>query len=161
MRRKWEVCDDRGGGYYIAEDSRGAILEYLKAEGFTSLEDAAREFNETVDEFSAGFSVREVSMVPSDIFLARQTLGRLWGLGREVSWSELGHILRLKGDDPGESIRRMESGHDALSGPMSVAIEAMLGGYKPRDLRESMARGEPDNDRLIALAKANARARNR
>ncbi len=61
---------------------------------------------------------------------ARATLGELWGFGRPLYASEMGRALRLGGRDPGESIRDYERGKTAISGPVSVAVELMLGGAR-------------------------------
>lgn len=70
-------------------------------------------------------------MTPDDMRDARGRLGELWGLGRPLKMSELGRALRLAGRDPGESVRDWERGHTPISGPVSVAIEAMLAGFRP------------------------------
>jgi hypothetical protein len=69
-------------------------------------------------------------MTPEQLRAARATLGQLWGLGRPLHMTELGRALRLTGRDPGESVRDWERGHTPISGPVSVAIEAMLAGSK-------------------------------
>lgn len=61
---------------------------------------------------------------------ARATLGHMWGLNRPLHMSELGRALRLQGRDPGVTIRDWER-RDGPTGPASVAIEAMLAGYRP------------------------------
>ena len=70
-------------------------------------------------------------MTPADLRNARGTLGRMWGLGRPLRMSEMGRALRLRGRDPGESVRDWERGHTSISGPVEIAIEAMLAGYRP------------------------------
>lgn len=64
-----------------------------------------------------------------DIRAARATLGMMWGLNRPLHMSELGRALRLQGRDPGASVRDWERGHTPVSGPVEVAIEAMLAGF--------------------------------
>jgi hypothetical protein len=49
--------------------------------------------------------------------------------------SELGRALRFKSRDPGAAVRDIETGKTGVSGPISVAIEAMLAGYRPRDIQ--------------------------
>jgi hypothetical protein len=44
--------------------------------------------------------------------------------------SEMGRALRLQGRDVGTTVRDWERG-DGPTGPASVAIEAMLAGYRP------------------------------
>lgn len=68
-----------------------------------------------------------------DVFRARGTLGRMWGLGRPLFAAELARLLRLGGRDPGASIRDYERGKTAVSGPVSVALEMMLAGAPPPD----------------------------
>jgi hypothetical protein len=70
-------------------------------------------------------------MTPEQLRDARAKLGELWGLGRPLKASELGRALRLSGRDVGESIRDWERGKTPISGPVSVAVEAMLRGFRP------------------------------
>lgn len=73
-------------------------------------------------------------MTPAQIRKARSTLGKMWGLDRPLRASELGRALRLQGRDPGATVLDWESGKSAISGPVSVAVEAMLAGYAaPKD----------------------------
>jgi len=68
-------------------------------------------------------------MTPADLRDARAVLGSMWGLGRPLHMSELGRALRLAGRDPGASVRDWERGHTPISGPVSIAVEAMLAGF--------------------------------
>jgi hypothetical protein len=72
-------------------------------------------------------------VAPADIRAARATLGKMWGLNRPLHMSEMGRALRLKGRDPGKTIDLWENYPDKhpISGPASVAIEAMLAGFRP------------------------------
>ena len=70
-------------------------------------------------------------MTPTQLRDARATLGQMHGLGRPLKMSEMGRLLRLRGRDPGESIRDWERGHTPISGPVEIAVEAMLAGYDP------------------------------
>ena len=72
-------------------------------------------------------------MTDSELHAARGRLGELWNLGRPVSMAEMGRALRLGGRDPGESIRDYERGTTRISGPVSVAVDLMLGGAIPPD----------------------------
>lgn len=74
----------------------------------------------------------------TELRAARETLGRLWGLGRPLKMSELGRALRLGGRDPGESIRDYERGKTSIGGPISVAVEMMLDGAMPRGGLEAL-----------------------
>lgn len=71
-------------------------------------------------------------MTPDELRDARATLGIMWGkpLGRPLTMSEMGHALHLRGRDPGASVRDLERGHTQISGPIAVAVRAMLAGYK-------------------------------
>ena len=70
-------------------------------------------------------------MTPDELRTARATLGHKWGLGRSLTLAELGRALRLSGRDPGASIWNWERGRSPVKGPVAVAIEAMLAGYRP------------------------------
>ena len=64
---------------------------------------------------------------------ARATLGHMWGLNRQLSGSELGRAMRLRGADPGASVRDFERGRTDISGPMSALIATWLAGAPPPD----------------------------
>ena len=72
-------------------------------------------------------------MTPTELRNARRTLGELWGLGRPLRASEMGRALRLAGRDPGRSVLDWEAGKTPISGPVSVAVQMMLGGCLPPD----------------------------
>jgi DNA-binding transcriptional regulator YiaG len=57
----------------------------------------------------------------ADVRYARKKLG--------LSQSELARTLRM-GDEGARSIRRWETGEKGVSGPASVAIEALLDGWR-------------------------------
>lgn len=61
-------------------------------------------------------------MTPIEVKTARLALG--------MSQRELAETLRM-GLDGGRAVRRWESGDRPISGPASVAIEAMLTGWRP------------------------------
>ena len=65
---------------------------------------------------------------------ARGRLGHLWGLGRPLTLTEFGRVLRLGGVRPDQSVRDYERGKTAVSGPLSLLIELLLAGARPRDL---------------------------
>lgn len=71
-------------------------------------------------------------MTPDQLRDARDTLGQMWGLERPLHMSELGRALRLTGRDVGASVRDWERGHTPISGPVSVAVDAMLAGYNAK-----------------------------
>lgn len=82
-------------------------------------------------------------MTPQELYAARASLGLRWGLGRPLHASEMGRLLRLAGKDPGESVRDYERGKTGISGPLSVAVEAMLDGYQPRHWRACISKPGP------------------
>jgi hypothetical protein len=77
-------------------------------------------------------------MTGRDIHKARVALGKLYGLGRPLKASELGRLLRMPGRDPGRSVLDWEDGKYPLNGPASVAVEAMLDGFRPRHFAEAI-----------------------
>ena len=77
-------------------------------------------------------------MTGRDLRTARATLGELYGLGRPLAAAELGRLLRLPGRDPGRSVLDWEDGKYPLSGPASVAVEALLGGFRPGHFAEAI-----------------------
>ena len=70
-------------------------------------------------------------MTPDQLRDARAALGQMWGHNRPLHLVELGRALRLQGRDVGASVRAWERGHTTISGPVSVAVEAMLAGFRP------------------------------
>ena len=61
-------------------------------------------------------------MTPEQVREARQRLG--------LTQSQLADVLRLGGDGK-RLVRRWEAGETRVSGPASVAIEALLTGWRP------------------------------
>lgn len=74
-------------------------------------------------------------MTPDQLRDARAVLGEMWGLNRPLRLSEMGRVLRLRGRDVGQSVHDWERGHTAISGPVAVAVEAMLNGFRPEGYR--------------------------
>jgi hypothetical protein len=72
-------------------------------------------------------------MTADQLTTAREKLGRLWGLKRDLRMAELGRALRLPSADPGQSIRDYENGLAKIPGPVQVAVEMMLAGALPPD----------------------------
>jgi hypothetical protein len=70
-------------------------------------------------------------MTGHDIHKSRATLGALWGLGRPLRAAELGRALGLKGRDPGATVLAWERDRVPISGPVAIAIKAMLRGFRP------------------------------
>jgi hypothetical protein len=68
-------------------------------------------------------------MTPSKLKLARVAMG--------YSVTEMADALRLSPDNGATSIRKMESGKVRISGPIMVAVDAMLKGYDPFDYEEN------------------------
>lgn len=62
-------------------------------------------------------------LAAADIKAARRQMG--------LSVRELSDMLRM-GENGGRKIQRWESGEDEISGPASVAIEALLTGWRPQ-----------------------------
>jgi hypothetical protein len=77
-------------------------------------------------------------MTGKEVFEARAKLGELWKLGRPLGPNELARALRLQ-KNGGANILAMERGIKPVSGPISVAIEAMLAGFRPQDKDERHA----------------------
>lgn len=77
-------------------------------------------------------------MTGDELRAARGALGELWGLGRPLRMAEMGRALRLGGRDPGESIKAYEDGKTSISGPITVAVEMMLDGARPRGGLEAL-----------------------
>jgi hypothetical protein len=70
-------------------------------------------------------------MTGADITRARAQLARLWGLKRPLTASQLGRILQLDGRDPGQTVRRWETGAYDPPGPVRLAVALMLAGARP------------------------------
>ena len=64
---------------------------------------------------------------PEQVRQARAALG--------LSTRQLAIVLRM-GAQSGRTIRRWEAGDTPISGPASVALEALLTGFKPGGLHE-------------------------
>ena len=62
-------------------------------------------------------------MTPADVKAARQALG--------MTTAELGLALHMASDE-GRSVRNCESGRNPISGPASLAFEALLSGWRPK-----------------------------
>jgi transcriptional regulator with XRE-family HTH domain len=62
-------------------------------------------------------------MTPEKLKLARHRMG--------YSVTEMADALRLSLDNGATSIRKMESGKVRITGPIMVAVDAMLKGYDP------------------------------
>jgi transcriptional regulator with XRE-family HTH domain len=73
-------------------------------------------------------------MTPEKLKLARHRMG--------YSVTEMADALRLSPDNGATSVRKMESGKVRISGPIIVAVDAMLKGYDPFDYDEEEDDGE-------------------
>jgi DNA-binding XRE family transcriptional regulator len=62
-------------------------------------------------------------MTPAKLKLARAYMG--------YSVNEMADALRLSPDNGGTTIRKMEAGKVRITGPLMVAVDAMLKGYDP------------------------------
>jgi len=72
-------------------------------------------------------------MTPQEIKAARVTLGELWGFGRPLARSELGRACGLGPVDPGQMIRRYETGLAPVPGPIERLILLYLERVMPPD----------------------------
>jgi hypothetical protein len=75
-------------------------------------------------------------MTGAQVYRARRAIGLEMGLGRALMLVELGELLRLSGRDVGASVREWEQNHTPVQGPTSVAIEALLDGWRPAGWRD-------------------------
>ena len=62
-------------------------------------------------------------MTPEKLKLARNYMG--------YSINDMAAALRLSPENGGTTIRKMEAGKVNITGPISVAVDAMLKGYDP------------------------------
>jgi hypothetical protein len=67
-------------------------------------------------------------MTPEKLKLARNYMG--------FSVNEMADALRLSPANGGTTIRKMEAGKINITGPISVAVDAMLKGYDPFDYED-------------------------
>jgi DNA-binding XRE family transcriptional regulator len=67
-------------------------------------------------------------MTPEKLKLARNHMG--------YSVNEMADALRLSPASGGTTIRKMESGKVNITGPISVAVDAMMKGYDPFDYED-------------------------
>lgn len=73
-------------------------------------------------------------MTAEDLATARMALGNLWGLDRGLTLAEMGKVLIVGGSRPDQPIRNYEEGKTAIPGPISIAMEALLSGWRPAHL---------------------------
>jgi DNA-binding XRE family transcriptional regulator len=67
-------------------------------------------------------------MTPEKLKLARNYMG--------YSVNEMADALRLSPANGGTTIRKMEAGKINITGPISVAVDAMMKGYDPFDYED-------------------------
>jgi DNA-binding XRE family transcriptional regulator len=67
-------------------------------------------------------------MKPDKLKLARNHMG--------YSVNEMADALRLSPANGGTTVRKMEAGKINITGPISVAVDAMLKGYDPFDYED-------------------------
>jgi transcriptional regulator with XRE-family HTH domain len=67
-------------------------------------------------------------MTPEKLKLARNHMG--------FSVNEMADALRLSPANGGTTIRKMEAGKINITGPISVAVDAMMKGYDPFDYED-------------------------
>ena len=73
-------------------------------------------------------------MKPDKLKLARHRMG--------YSVNEMADALRLSPANGGTTVRKMEAGKVRITGPIMVAVDAMLKGYDPFDCDEEEDDGE-------------------
>jgi hypothetical protein len=67
-------------------------------------------------------------MTPEKLKLARNYMG--------FSVNEMADALRLSPANGGTTVRKMEAGKVNITGPISVAVDAMMKGYDPFDYED-------------------------
>jgi transcriptional regulator with XRE-family HTH domain len=67
-------------------------------------------------------------MTPEKLKLARHSMG--------FSVNEMADALRLSPANGGTTVRKMEAGKINITGPISVAVDAMMKGYDPFDYED-------------------------
>jgi transcriptional regulator with XRE-family HTH domain len=67
-------------------------------------------------------------MTPEKLKLARHSMG--------YSVNEMADALRLSPANGGTTVRKMEAGKINITGPISVAVDAMMKGYDPFDYED-------------------------
>jgi DNA-binding XRE family transcriptional regulator len=67
-------------------------------------------------------------MTPEKLKLARNYMG--------YSVNEMADALRLSPANGGTTVRKMEAGKINITGPISVAVDAMMKGYDPFDYED-------------------------
>lgn len=65
---------------------------------------------------------------------ARQALSEAWGVGRWMTFGEFAEVLGLRGKRRAENLKAIEEGHDDVTGPIRLAVLAMLDGWRPPGL---------------------------
>lgn len=70
-------------------------------------------------------------LTPTQIRSARHALGHLWQLGRPLTCEEMADCLGLAKRHTVAQMERDSGSRDRITGPVSVAISAMLAGYVP------------------------------
>jgi hypothetical protein len=67
-------------------------------------------------------------MTPEKLKLARHSMG--------FSVNEMADALRLSPANGGTTVRKMEAGKINITGPIMVAVDAMMKGYDPFDYED-------------------------
>ena len=81
-------------------------------------------------------------MTPADVKAARLALG--------MTTAELGLALRMASDE-GRSVRNCESGRNPISGPATLALEALVSGWRPGVILPPKAAAENQRDAHAAI----------
>lgn len=77
-----------------------------------------------------------------DVATAREKIGKVWGLERAVTKAELARALKLSRDHGGDYVTKLEKGA-TMSGPVEVAIRALMFGYPPDNMEDVIKPGYP------------------
>lgn len=88
-------------------------------------------------------------MTGPELKAARHQLGSQWGLGRPLTTTEMGEILGFSSIRPGDRVHDIERGHGRVTGPVALAVEALLSGWKPKGLWLSI--GNDDGRAIVCV----------
>jgi len=81
-------------------------------------------------------------MQPEEVRAARERLGELWGIGRDLTPIELARSLGLSPTNGNDHVLNMERGKSKVSGPIEILIGLYLkGAVPPDDVEIFKARG--------------------
>lgn len=121
------------GMLMLANRRQGGIERFNRACGSPKFE-YVDPLDEAFPENPPKRKRRKKDMTGLEFRDARGQLGHNWGLGRPLTLTEFGRVLRLGGVRPDQSVRDYERGKTQVSGPLSLLIELLLAGAKPKNL---------------------------